>query len=208
MTKKILLFVASFVSFSAYGSQVSFDLRKAIAGADCATQDLSRPSSQLRVLTSSKTITVVTKALSMDLLANGGGLAVRKACSIRIPAKIQAGYTIKSITQRATYGVYKTDGATLALSFRSASVGNGALLSKSFSRESSVDQPLASAVSKTVLSSDEQASLCSDSDFIQKVDLSAAAQLFDFSAQTRVGRLGSGDVKLDISLELVRCASR
>lgn len=206
--KKILLVAASFVSTSAYAAQVSFDLRNAIAnGADCAAEDLSRASSQLRVLTSSKSLTVVTKAISIDLSARSDALAARKVCTIRIPAKVSSGYTIKSVTQRATYGVYKTDGATLSLNFRSAAVGLGTSLAKSFRGDALVNQPLTSGTSKTILSAAEQASLCAEPEFIQKIDLSASGQVLDFSSQVSVGRVGTDDVKLDISLELVRCST-
>lgn len=208
MKATLLVVTASFISVSAYGAQVSFDLRKAIAvGEDCAAEDLSRATSQLRVLTSAKAITVVTKAISLDLSSRGEALAARKVCTIRVPAKVSLGYTIKSVTQRATYGVYKTDGATLALSFRAAAIGSGTTLAKSFSRDASVNQPLTSAVSKTELSAAEQASLCSESEFIQKIDLSASGQVLDFSSLASIGRAGSDDVKLDVSLELVRCPS-
>ncbi len=196
--------MVSFVSVSAFGAQINFDLKKGVAvGADCNAQDLSHATAQLRVFASGKTLSVVTKALSLDL--PNAGLAERKKCTIRIPAALQAGYTIKSMTQRATYGVFKTDGAVLALSFHAASVGAGSLINKSFAREVSVDQPTASAVSKVVLSSAEQQALCTNSQFIQKLDLAASAQLTDFGSQLSVGRQNSGDVKLDISFELVRC---
>lgn len=54
-------------------------------------------------------------ALAIQLPANGVArdLAQRKACSVRVPARLEQGYYIKSIQQQLIYGARKSRNATL-----------------------------------------------------------------------------------------------
>ena len=89
-------------------------------------------------------LAVVFTRLGVDLPGGGSSvLAQRKNCVVRIPATIAPGIYIGQVTQRLSYGVTKTAGATVSLATRSTFFGFGVSPhTVSLPYGSSVNQPL------------------------------------------------------------------
>jgi hypothetical protein len=109
----------AFGSAAAFGQQsVIWDVHSpsmVIAGSGCS-KDIDAFAS-----TNGNDLAIVFTRLGVDLPGGGSPvLAERKNCSVRVPATIAPGVYIGQLTQRISYGVTKTGGATGSVATRSS----------------------------------------------------------------------------------------
>ena len=75
--------------------------------------------------TNGNDLAIVFTRLGVDLPGGGSPvLADRKNCTVRVPATVAPGIYIGQLTQRISYGVTKTSGATGSVATRSTFFGN------------------------------------------------------------------------------------
>lgn len=140
--KNVLLTAAACTGASAYAQQsVVWDVNSPstiIAGTGCQ-KDLDAFAS-----TNGNDLAIVFTNLGVDLPGGGSpNLADRKSCSVRIPATIAQGLYIGQLTQRVSYGVTKTAGATGSVAVRSTFFGfNVSPYTVSLPYGSAVNNPL------------------------------------------------------------------
>ena len=118
----VLLSGAMLASASSYAQQsIVYDVHSPsmiIAGNGCQ-KDVDAFAS-----TNGNDLAIVFTRLGVDLPGGGSqSLADRKSCSVRVPVTVAPGLYIGQLTQRVSYGVTKTAGATGSVATRSSFFG-------------------------------------------------------------------------------------